>query len=398
MRAFVQRAKVRVAVAAIGIAALVTVVATAEFKTAEPGVLAEPRNESDGPGVYVDPQGIGGVCDDQGRGRRARSPETPICSLPLALAIARKGEDIIVREGTYPALAVTGDRTRARGITVRGYKDERPQFRSITIEGRRPVQLSRLTAAGSVVVGEGAANVTIRESTLKTGVKLDSGSRDIVIEANRIQSPVGTGVFFSSGSTRPPIVDVRIARNRFEEIGTVGVNARNFRRVLIEGNDMSGVRSHDGDVHPDVIRTYDGGRGLVIRGNRIHHNAAQGIFIKDGRVFDLTIENNEIVRNEGGFYGINIYDVDGLRIVNNTIADNRLGVVFQGDARRVELVNNILQSLGSTGKVDWRVNENNLVLSARGDQKTAEVRFESPGEMDYRLAPGSAGIDAGRER
>jgi hypothetical protein len=205
-------------------------------------------------------------------------------------------------------------------------------------------------------------------------------------------------VFFSSQSGSPAIVDTTIRGNVCDGAGVTGVNARNFRGLLIEGNEITRVASYDGVVHPNAIRTFAGGSGLVVRGNFIHDNVAQGFFIKDGKVTDVTLENNVIVRTGSTFKDVNIYDVDGLKMVNNTIWGK--GMVFQGTTTGVMLRNNILSNLTTNANTPLSAAQENYNLIASGlrlgpNDIAVPPQFVDPDRLDYRLAPGSPAIDAG---
>ena len=64
---------------------------------------------------------------------------------------------------------------------------------------------------------------------------------------------------------------------------------------------------------------------MIFRKNYLHDNRCQGFFIKDGRAFNVTVEDNLIVRNsvpsagQGQPSAIGIYDTYGLTLRNNTL-------------------------------------------------------------------------------
>lgn len=355
---------------------------------------------ADRTGYWVDRASLGGSCDDDRSPATATSPKRPWCSLERALAAAPSGGLVRVRAGEYPPLDVVGDAARTDYVTIEG-----SGAGTIAIAGLRTrraafVRLRDVRITGPVLVGHGSHHVAIIGNRLAPyGVTLQDGTSDLRVQGNHITAPRGSGVHFSSGRDEAPISNVVIRGNHFDDIGVAAINARNFRNVKITDNEFEAVHSHDGVVHPDVIRTYHGGRGLVVRRNFLHDNEAIAFFIKDGKVEDVVLENNLIVRTRG-FYAFQVYDVERLEVVNNTIVDNAHGAVFKGAATHVVMQNNILDSLNSQGSVRFDYEDHNLIAGGNlpgGGRRdiSAGVRFVDRANLDYRLAPGSAGIDAG---
>lgn len=379
---------------------------SAEDERRAPGVGAPAAAAAPAPGAQaaaraktyvVDRDSVGGRCDDARRAARVRSASTPWCSLSRAIAAAEPGGTVLVRRGSYPQITVSGG---ARKLTVRGYRSESPRVSGAIIDSTN-VSLRGLRLTDTVLIDEGSRGTRLIDnsiSAVRSAVVLQDGVSDVVVEDNRVSAPEGSGVFFSSGPGNPPIVGVTIRGNVFDDMGVTGVNARNFRDLLIEGNEITRVASWDGEVHPNAIRTYGGGSRLVVRGNFIHDNVAQGIFIKDGKVTDVLLENNVVVRTGSSFKDVNIYDVDGLKVVNNTFWGK--GMVFQDTATDVLLRNNILTVLGTNPGTPLSSDSENHNLIARGsrwgtDDIARRPRFVDPDRLDYRLAPGSPGVDAG---
>jgi hypothetical protein len=349
-------------------------------------------------GYFVDVDSRGGQCDDKRTRRDARSQGTPWCTVTRAVAAAPPGASVYLRGGSYPDMDLGGS-PRRTPVTIRAFPREEVAVGRIRLSGEGNVRLEGLQMTAGVRIGPGAANVAIvRNDFSSNGITIEEGSRNVRILANRISAPTGSGVFLSAGEPEEPIRDVRIAGNHFSNIGISGINARHFRDLAIDGNEFEGVHSYDGVVHPDVIRTYDGGSGLVVRRNFIHDNEAICFFIKDGLVENVVFENNLIVRN--GLYGFQVYDVDGLDIFNNTIMNNFGGMVFLGRARNVRLANNLLSSLSATSETDFAFADFNYVTDRKEEPAAPHdviprPRFEDPARLDYRLRPHSPGVDAG---
>ena len=355
---------------------------------------------ADVPAYWVDRDSLGGPCDDERSPTTATSARRPWCSLERALAAAPSGTLVRVRAGDYPPLTVVDDRARTDYVTIDGSGSGTIALAGLSTQKSSFIRLRDVRITGPVLVGHGSHHVAIINCRLvRHGVTLQDGTSDVRILDNHITAPRGSGVHFSTGNEEAPISNVVIRGNHFDDIGVAAINARNFRNVNISDNEFEGVHSHNGVVHPDVIRTYHGGVGLVVRGNFLHDNDAIALFIKDGKVEDVVIENNLIVRTRS-FYAFQVYDVDGLTVVNNTIVDNTYGAVFKGRATRVVVKNNILGSLNRVGSVQFDYEDHNYIgggnLRGAGEHDfSSGVRFVDRENLDYRLAPQSAGIDAG---
>ena len=348
--------------------------------------------------VYVDRNSLGGRCSDAHTVAQAKDSSSPWCSLARAVSAAPAGSVASVRKAAFPPVSVSGGQARDGFLTVRPSGSDVVALAGLSIAGAEYVRFSGLRITGAVDIDDESHHVELIDNriaprTTVHGVTLHGGTHDVLVEDNHLTVPEGSGVHLSATASGPEISDVTIRGNHFDGIGIVGVQARRFVDVLVEGNEFEGVRSWDGVVHPDVIRTYLGGRGLVIRANNIHDNAAQGIFVKDGAVDGVVIENNLVARTTGGFKALNLYDIDGLRIVNNTFTGS---AVFQGTARSVVLKNNIFGSLSNLGQLDLDYEDHNYIgagsFPATGSHDLSTgLRYTT----NLCLAEGSAGIDAG---
>jgi hypothetical protein len=272
----------------------------------------------------------------------------------------------------------------------------------------------------------GAHDVTISRSDISApgdAVSLNWGTRDVRIEDNHIRAG-GDGIVFNSQSNRPgapdpgapqlePISRVLIRGNHLEDIGTDAIRPANFRQVTIEGNEINGLRE-EGE-HSDVLQVVMGGDDLVFRRNYVHDNSGQGFFIKDGLVRNATVADNVFVRNQlhgtspAGFpsagFQIAIYETTGLQLLRNTVWDNDLNVALGGNVRNAVVRGNLFEDMvadtdagGRTPDVrqDYNLIAGGWNWGARGRHDIRRrPKFIDPARLDYRLAPGSAGIDSG---
>jgi hypothetical protein len=194
---------------------------------------------------------------------------------------------------------------------------------------------------------------------------------------------------------------VTIRNNHFSSIGVDAIRPTNFVNLAIQGNDITGVTEHGN--HSDAIQTVFGGRNLDIEANYIHDNKAEGILIKDGEVTNAYIANNVIVHTTLEIQ-IQVFDTIGLKIVNNTLWDNQYNIVLRAGVRQGLIRDNIFENevaANLSQSAPYIEQDHNLVASgwnwgARGAHDSSRrPRFVDQATSDFRLANGSAGIDAG---
>ena len=349
----------------------------------------------------------------------------PLCTLERALAVARSGSRIVVRKGSYPALAVGSTNGRNAYVTISPQAQEQVTIERLVVSGGASfLRLEGVAVSNGVAVlgqsraGTGSRRIAIVRCRIDTvgndAILLEWGTHDVLIEGNSIHSTNGgNGITLNSQSNRPgvpepgatplpPVSNVTIRNNRLIGIGTDAIRPANFEHLVIEGNEITGVVERGN--HSDVLQVVWGGNDLVFRDNYVHDNRGQGFFIKDGLVTNVLIENNVFVRNRFGFQ-IAIYETQGLQLVNNTVWDNEHDASLGDNLRDVVIQNNALGGLivdGEPAKLAPQVKQDYNVIGggwnwgARGrHDRRGSVRFLDPGRDDYRLAPGSLGIDVG---
>jgi hypothetical protein len=358
----------------------------------------------------------------------AAAQQAPLCSIGRALQLAPSGGRVLVAAGSYPAVSFSSSRSDYVSVAADG--SGQVTVPSITLgSGASYVSFSGLMLAGSsgttaFTVQTGAHHIQLLSSNVTSvgadAVHLLPGTSDMLFQGNHVATTGGGyGIVFAATSTipgspagghaDPPIARVTIRQNTFDGIDGDAVRPANFQDLLVESNEFRNMREN-GD-HVDAMQSVWGGTNLTFRGNYIHDNNTQGLFLKDGRVTGADIENNIFVRNTVpcsgcGSVQIFLYDVDGAKIINNTVWDNGTNVTIYKNVRNLELRNNLIAYLdtGSAspdGTSTWTEDHNllgggNSRLRGPGDLGVARPpQFVDAAHLDYRLKSGSPGIDAG---
>jgi hypothetical protein len=358
----------------------------------------------------------------------AAAQQAPLCSIGRALQLAPSGARILVATGNYPALSVSSSRSDYVSVVADG--SGLVTLPSITVaSGASYASFSGLTLAGAggtsaFTVRTGAHHIQLLSSNITSAgadaVHLLPGTTDMLFQGNHLSTTGGGyGIVFAATSTipgspagghaDPPIARVTIRQNTFDAVDGDAVRPANFQDLLVESNEFRNMREN-GD-HVDAMQSVWGGTNLTFRGNYIHNNNSQGLFLKDGRVTGADIENNIFVRNTvpcGGCGSVQIflYDVDGAKIINNTVWDNGTNVTIYKNVRNLELRNNLIAYLDTgaaspDGTSTWTADHNllgggNSGIRGPGDLSASRPpQFVDAAHLDYRLKSGSPGVDAG---
>jgi hypothetical protein len=318
--------------------------------------------------------------------------------LRRAAAAAPAGSVVTVRRGTYPDTVISG---RGASITYQAKSDEKVSVGRTEIRGSTGVRLIGMTFPSGVEIEDASKDTVVKDSELKA-VNLRHGIDGVLLEG-RIHNETSTAINFSSTSTRAPISNVTIRDNRITRAAVDGLQLKNFRNVVVEDNEISGVWRTDPKAHPDAIQTVYGGSGLIIRRNYFHDNDAQQIFTKDGATSGVRIENNLIADNgqrdpTTSFSAVQLLESDSPVLVNNTIVNSGVTRIRGAATTDATIKNNILSQLQVFDGATVAYQNYNFIMGAgsKGDRdQTGDPQFADPTTRNYRLAPGSRAIDAG---
>jgi hypothetical protein len=363
--------------AAIGLYALTSSPGAGEYVVER---AAAPRYDR----IVVDPSGLGGDCKDGRSARLASDPRTPLCSLPAALRLAAPGTRIELRRGSYGGQKINHAPELSGWVTIAAYDSEPVTVqRFVLSDGASWLRLERLRVPGGIqllgaqdpalAVHHVAIVGCVVSSRGNDAVLIEWGSHDVLVERNRITS-AGDGVTLNSVSDAlgapphtpqevlPPISRVIIRGNRLDDIGTDAIRPANFDDLLVEGNDITGVKEN-GD-HSDALQVVWGGRNLRVRNNVIHDIQGQGLFIKDGLVTNAVIEGNRLLRGRSGPQ-IALYETNGLRLRNNIVRDSQYGVTLGEALQDAVVEHNVFSDFtvdGDPGRLAGQLREDHNVL------------------------------------
>ncbi len=300
----------------------------------EPAPAPEPEPEPEPvvSGTYF----VSGSGSDSNPG----SLEAPFRSLARALAVARAGESVVVRNGVYPEWVTAS----VSGVSVRAYPGERP-----VLTGRLKVTGKNLSFSGLAFRGGTEANAT------QVLVYVSDGD-GLVLSGNEMSGAVMSAMFIEFSD------DLRIVGNWIHDNG-----------------------SHSNLDHGIYLGS--GSRAWIVN-NVIERNFAKGVQCYPN-CDNAVIAHNTIIGNgrAGIIIGGEESTSDGNLVVNNVVAFNGDtgirtywgGVVGQGNVAR----NNL--SFGNThGNV-----AGDASLAVEGTIQ-ADPRFV--GSSDYRLAAGSPAL------
>jgi parallel beta helix pectate lyase-like protein len=335
------------------------------------------------------------ACSDSRSAAEASSASTPWCSLARAAAAAPAGGEVLVREGTFPSATLSSPRSGF--VTFRPYGSETVTVGGLSFSGATHVRFVGMRLTGGLTVSGSSHHVDMIGGALRA-VSLQAGADSVLLEGNTLTNPSGTGINFSSDSSRPAISNVTIRGNRIDGIAVDAIQAKNFRNLTVAGNEFANVRRPSGSTaHPDVLQTVFGGENLIFRDNYVHDYDAQGFFIADGAVKGVVVENNLIEDSEGPMSPVRIADAIDVSFVNNTV---RGLTRFSGGSRNVTIKNNLIQTLQRDASNGLTVAYQNHNLVESGPRTGPNdiggtPRFVNPSEGNFDLAAGSPGIDAG---
>ena len=335
-------------------------------------------------------------------------------ALAAAVASAPAGSTICVPGGSYPALTLSA--ARSGDVRVAAKPGATVTFADLNFsKSASHITLQGLHINGEVnLAEEGAHHIAVTWSWIVGGVSVNWGCHDVLVEHNDIRSPTGNGVELISQQPSPgapggsgvnplaPVERVTIRGNKLHDIGTDGIFMGNYRDILVEDNEISGL--NENGQHTDALQSVFGGSRLTFRGNYVHDNRGEGFFVKDGQAKDLVVEDNLFVHTRD-LWQISFYNSIpdqtpyGARIVRNTVWDSNLPINVLGtENRSVYIHNNVFNNMYvEVSSARAHINQSQNVIPGVGRRPgdvAGPAGFRNSGAGDYRLAspPFPAGV------
>jgi Right handed beta helix region/Bacterial Ig domain len=281
----------------------------------------------------------------------ARAATTTVAStaqLQSAVASAAPGGVVEVAGGSYGAVTLSA--ARSAFVTVRPVAGQAVTLAGLSFGASASyIRIEDVTVSASVTVAAGSAHHIQLVGSDVRGVAVRAGAHDILVDHNDIHDcgncveaasvdPTVHGSPCATCTAQAPISNLTVSANRIVDPGTDAFYVGNFRNLVVADNEIVGV-TENGD-HSDCLQSTFGGDGLVFRGNYVHDNRCQGFFIKDGRVTNVTVQDNLFAKNTkpcgagvtcdpGAPYTFQVYDTIGIAVRNNTFAQNAGGETFR---------------------------------------------------------------------
>ncbi len=293
-------------------------------------------------------------------------------NIQAAVGAAALGETVWVTNGTY---TLTNSIVITNGITVRSVNGAG----ATVVDGNNAARCFLVDHSNAVVEG-----FTIRKGAVAAGNNQPAGSgvyinrgtvRNCVIAENRLSGQAGDGIgVFMTNDSR--LVNCVVANNSYT--GTAGT---------VRG---AGVFCWGGEIWNSIIR---GNTNAAINSD------GGGLYLTGGGVARNCLIVGNWAKNGGGVYG----GTQKGRIENCTVVSN--GVLLRGGGTYATAVTNSIVFFNFT-KPDNFPFEREYALGSMGyscswplapgpGNTNAAPWFRDMGQGDYRLLPGSPGLDGG---
>jgi len=391
-----------------------------------------PPAEPDADVFYVSPSG-----SDSNPG----TEEEPWRTIQKAADTLVPGQTVYLRAGTYEERVVPSASGAADNyITYAAYPDE-----TVTIDGATIIVpewggLFDITGQEYIRV-RGLRVVNAGPNPHNPGIQVDGGSH-IIVEYNTVDRTMDSGIAVWNSSD--VAVDGNLVANAclggFNESITVGLtDGFEVRNNLVHDSQKEGICTKDGSSNGRVYGNEVYGTeavGFYVDAQARHtynidvfdnvaHDILEGGFAIASEVGGL-LENIRVYNNvayNNGWVGISVTDcciethpVSNIEIMNNTLYGNGWDpwgggiAVYNTQAEGIVVRNNICSqnlsfqiAVGDNVPTDSYIVDHNLIDGVRGDEGgmygedyvEGDPGFMNPGEADFHVREGGAGIDQG---
>ena len=344
-------------------------------------------------------------------------PPSPACTQTVSsvssaasdLASAGAGAAICLTAGSYGHLSLSG--THSGNVTIEPVPGE-----SASLEG--------------VSLATGASYITIHNFSIAGGVSLAAGDNHITVDHNDIDGHGaggdGEGVetlsvncsapnapTYSGCTSTAPDTYLTIDGNKIHGYGEGNtedaIHLNDWEHVTISGNDIYELEEHGN--HTDAMQSVFGGHYMTFDHNYEHDNQAQGFFLKDGDVSEVTVSENLFLTNNNlglDEYNIQVFNTAGFTMTNNTVWDGQADIIRAegaAEALTATVNHNVEQNfdIEQEGGPAYALNEDYDIFQedpftfSKGPHSTIDSSpdFANPAGDDYELAsnPNGIGVD-----
>ena len=288
------------------------------------------------PVIYVGP---GPTCSDAGTGASA----LPYCTLSKAATVAVSGQTVEVAAGSYAGGATVGHSGAAgapivfhpasgAAVTVQG------GMNAFRVNGKSYITIEGFTITGTTSYGIAAltsTNITIDSNTVTHsgtagapttvayGIYLQTVS-DSVVSNNQVDSNSNSGIFLGNGTTRVTVRGNEASLNAsYSSTSTLVARQATGIDVIGPNNTVIDNIVHDNEDSGIQVYPVSDTKGVITRGG------------------DNTLVANNVSYNNGD-HGIDNRDVNGGRLISNTVYHNcTTGINIEGTSLNYLVENNI---------------------------------------------------------
>ena len=309
--------------------------------TPAPEPIPEPGDDSDGD-YWVSPSG-----SDSNPGTAA----APWRTLTKAIAVARGGDTVIVRAGSYGAQRTTTtfgySGTASAPITFRGAASEaRPQILGHVRVNGNYVQLRHLLFDGPT----GQVLTPTTSNPLGEEVQVAIYGDGVVISGSEVRDSLWhAGIYLSTA------YDARLTRNYIHDNGNFNrTEQANLDHGIYFGSG-SGLVANNVVEHNlcHGVQLYTSPQNVTVTHNTIVRNGKAGVIIARYAAQN-TVVNNVIAYN--GDTGIRSHDLTGTgNVARNNVVYGNGGGNLGLQATGISLIDNILSDPRFIAMGDWRL-------------------------------------------
>ena len=351
--------------------------------------------------LYVDSASQGGTCSDRRTVAQVRRTRTPWCSLRRALVKAPAGSTVRLRGGTYRTVRATEVRRSPSRLTFVSHGDERVVVKGVRLARCNNLVFRRLHL--QYVRLENCSNSQFIANEVTRGGLWAFFSNNLRFVDNKVHDS-------NEGFILKKVKRVTIRGNDFRRIPTSsrrtvggdGIQAGNVVAMTIRNNVFDEFPSHP---HTDSIEFEGNNDRVTMDGNIFRQSrgpiTVAGPAIGAGRFKNAhwRIENNEFTHMKE--WALELNNVPGARIVNNTAWFTGHGIRLHGATSGVVMANNLSDfASADEARMVGRSLGNVFGRVEREYRAGATDVLGMPGFVDrlsqnFQLIPGSLGIDLG---